>query len=161
MILFDLDGVIRDLAKGVLGYTPNSWYEEVNGMGIVELLNSNLETLTTSSPTPYYQIIKEFFPRPHIVTLQAENWKILTIQWLHNHFDKFDVSFVEKSSKKVDIVGTDLIVEDYPFFDKEFYKQVILIRYPYNENVKEEDCYAVVNSPEELREVLTNEQNGQ
>jgi len=154
MIYFDLDGVIRDLAKGVLGYIPNHWDDKVNGMGLVEILNGNLERLITSKPTPYYQTIKEFSTRPHIVTLQAENWKILTVQWLHNHFDKFDVSFVEGFGDKSGVVGTDLIVDDYPFFDKEFYRQVILTRYPYNENVKEEDCYAVVNSPEELREVL-------
>jgi len=154
MIYFDLDGVIRDLAVGVCGYVPNSWDEEINGMGIVELVNNSLELLTTSPPTEYYETIRELFPHPNIVTLQAETWKMLTLQWLHNHFDGQYVRFVEKFSQKSDVVGTDLIVDDYPFFDKQFYKQVILVRYPYNENVKEEDCHAVVNSPEELREVL-------
>lgn len=154
MIYFDLDGVIRDLAMGVCGYVPNSWDEKINGMGIVELINGSLELLTTSPPTKYYNIIKELFPHPHIVTLQTESWKMLTLQWLHNYFDGHHVRFVEEFSHKLDIVGADLIVDDYPFFDKQFYKQVILVRYPYNENVKEEDCYAVVSSENELREVL-------
>ena len=157
MIYFDLDGAIRDLAKGVLGYTPSSWDEEIDGKGLIELVNENLELLLTSPPAEYYLTVRELFPHPHIVTLQAEDWKEPTLRWLHSHFDGCVVHFVEEFGDKADIVGTDLIVEDYPFFDKEFYRQVILTRYPYNENVKEEDCYAVVNSPEELREVLINE----
>lgn len=155
MITFDLDGVIRDLGFAVFGRVPNDWNETINGKGVVEIINENLNLLDEAPPTKYYSVIKEMFPIPHILTHQSKKWRTHTEAWLGWYFGFYDVQYTKSGiDDKADILEDGFLVDDYPLFPKDFYKKVILVRYPYNENIKEEDCYAVVNSGEELREVL-------
>ncbi len=153
-VTFDLDGVIRNLSYAVFGRVPMHWNEKINGDGVISFINKNLYTLQTALPTEYYETIGELFPKPNILTHQAHSWRNNTELWLSMHFDSYTVRYTSSIEAKTKELESGLLVEDYPNFPIEFYKKIILIRHPYNENVKEEDCYAVVNSPEELREVL-------
>lgn len=153
-VTFDLDGVIRNLSYAVFGRVPMHWNEKINGDGVVDFINKHAYILHVAPPTKYYETIKDLFPKPNILTHQAHSWINNTELWLSMHFDDYIVKYTSSIEDKTRELKSGLLVEDYPNFPIEFYKRVILIRYPYNENVKEEDCYAVVNSPEELREVL-------
>jgi len=154
LITFDLDGVIRFLAYEVFGREPNDWHERLDGKSLVEIVNGNLKLLQDAPPTQYYEVIKELFPNPHIMSFQAESWRNHTLWWLNKYFNNYTIDFVNHGTDKVTALKTKLIVEDYPEFPKEFYKRVILVRHKYNENVKDEDCYAVVDSAEGLKGVL-------
>ena len=155
MITFDLDGVLRNLAGTVFGRTPSDWHERHNGKSLIDIVNGNLKLLQEAKPTQYYDVVKEMFPTPRILSYQAEQWRDPTLWWLNRYFDNYTVDFTASGADKIKALRTKLIVEDYPDFPTEFYARLILVRHPYNMNVKDKDCYAVVDSAEGLREVLT------
>lgn len=138
MIYFDLDGVIRDLCQYAFGKYPNTWEYQINGKGIIEIFNDDKPGLFLSPVTEYYSFIKTL-DHITIITFQLESWIPFTKVFLSTRFkpDQYNVIWVNSFQEKLDIVKEgDYIVEDYPFYTKEFSsKRCIMVDMPYNREV--------------------------
>ena len=135
-IHFDLDGILRDLCTPTLGYEPEEWHHVTEkGDSIIDILERDLCIFAKAPPTEYFEYIVENHTPICIITNQKDHWKPYTWQWLHENFGDipFEV-FYYKPEEKLQFVGENYIVEDYPFFDN--YDNIILIDKPYNRQVK-------------------------
>jgi len=148
-IYFDLDGVIRDTCREVLGYYPHQWdCYGPDGRPYCQIIEDNLRLLYTAPVTQYHEVIKKL-PFVNILTCQPESWRDFTCCWLYEHFEfhQFDVIFVNHADEKLKILKPgDVLIEDYPLFSD--YSQIALIDYPYNREVKGEIIR--IHEPEEL-----------
>lgn len=162
-ILFDLDGVIRSLYKYYTGYEPSSWYESIDGMSLIDVVNKDKIGLMKAEPTEYYSVIKEYSDKlsnshscwPIIITAQPESWRPATGLWINKHLPNAFTVYVDSANEKIDYVLNSydtVIVEDYPMFGRGFYRNVVLIDRPYNRCVNNQLCR--INSPEELNTVI-------
>lgn len=137
MIFYDLDGVIRDLCTPIWGRQAHEWNEKKDGMGLIEYVYQDLDILREAPPTEYYQTI---FAQPsvRILTCQPIEWRNPTREWLEKYFGAHcdvEAIFVSAPSEKLArLKPSDVLVEDYPFFED--YSQIALIDRPYNQNVK-------------------------
>lgn len=148
MLYLDVDGVIRDLQRAVLGELPDQWNCYKYGIDFCSIINNDLSVLLTAEPTEYYEVIKKIHPL-RIISCQPKNWRDNTGQWLKKHFGYFEVLFVESPEDKLDMLyDGDWLVEDYPLFND--YKRIILIDRPYNRDVAADR----VKTPEELEAKL-------
>jgi len=150
MIYFDIDGVIRDL-DGYFGKRRTEWHMKVNGMTLVEAVDSDMRALTETEPLPFLEVIREFNPEPTFMTVQPANWIKPTMEWIGKHVPGAAINFTPAPTYKLWLLKPgDLLVEDYPFFED--YSRIILIDWPYNQNVK--NPYARVRTPDELRDII-------
>lgn len=140
-IVFDLDGVIRDLSGCVASSCgckyPNVWDFDFRGKTLVERVNDNKKILLDAKPTAYRAVIKSHYTYPEIWTNQPEEWRPLTMKWVNRFLGSGCVvrfmSTEEKSEelkKHEDIV----LVEDSPLFKD--YDKILLIDRPYNHCVQ-------------------------
>lgn len=153
MMIFDLDGVIRDLHQSVMGFPAerqDNWHcRKMQGVDYCSIVNNDLSLLYEAPPTKYYPVIKKLH-RVNILTCQPESWRPLTAAWIYQHFNFDQVScvFVDKTEEKFDHIGSgDILVEDYPLFKD--YSRIALIEYPYNKHVTGE--FARIRTVEELK----------
>jgi hypothetical protein len=141
-IVFDLDGVIRDLNlylanKYQIPY-PQEWFWTHEGKDIYQWAEEDkLEILLNSPTTEYINIIKEYFGNAiEIWTCQPTAWRPFTLKWLQNNFPetKVKVDFLNGKEKRLrlDSEPNTFLVEDSPQFED--YKRIILIDRPYNKN---------------------------
>ena len=103
-IIFDLDGVIRNLSSYLRTQfgvpAPSSWFWTHRGKNIFELIEEDdFNACLKSPPTKYYNIIKKYFPEPIIWSCQPIQWRPKTIQWLDNHFEDYTLRFLEGEEK--------------------------------------------------------------
>lgn len=157
-IVFDLDGVIRDLHRCIENkYNCEilDWHwKDKEGRSVTKLIFHDLDILVDSPPTRFASVIKEF-AKTHLLeiwTNQPTQWRTLTNCWLRNYFGK--TSFVVKyltPEQKIEMVNLEkcLLVDDYPDFTE--YRRVVLIDHPYNQKV---DCSMRMKTPDELRKFL-------
>lgn len=151
MIYFDLDGVIRNLC-GIDRGNWQRWDDRIDGKTVVDYVNSDLSLLYQAPTTEYYPVICEL-QRINIITCQPESWRPYTMAWIsiHNERGNISVQFVSHADEKLALLNEgDLLVEDYPLFED--YSKIVLIDYPYNQNVKGE--VARIKTPDELRRFL-------
>ena len=143
-IVFDLDGVIRDLNlylqnKYQIPY-PQEWFWTYKGKDIYQWAEHDKLCILNYSPvTEYFGVISEHFlesKKIEIWTCQPEDWKPLTLEWMCKHFGTgYEVKFLNGKEKrlKLDSEPNTFLVEDSPQFED--YKRIILINRPYNKNL--------------------------
>jgi len=158
-VYFDLDGVMRNLGKHVLGRTPQTWDDTMaDGTSLMDHINTNLHVLEDAPPTALLPIILRV-PRLCILTVQSDAWKPYTQRWLHKHVGReglHHVMWFDSPEDKLKFVMTHeekvWLVEDYPFFTD--YSRIALVVWPYNKT-----CMAIEKfySPIDLHKFLLRE----
>ena len=141
-IVWDLDGVIRDLNGYLIhlhgGKYPTEWkWTYGNGKSIYDTINDDLSILTKCPATAYISVLKKHFTHPEFWTSQATKWKEPTTEWLSIHFgEHFDVRFLKCAEKEDRLKQCEdtLLIEDSPNFVD--YERIVLIDRPYNQEVK-------------------------
>lgn len=100
-IVWDLDGVLRDLSGTLLGEDPERWDYKVNGKNIFQLVAEDMGILETAKPTLYYPIATAFSPIV-ILSSQPENWRPYTMRWIKKYFPAHKVyyQFVDSFKEK-------------------------------------------------------------
>lgn len=141
-IVFDLDGVIRDIngyltAKFGVPY-PQEWfwkYQDKDIFGWIEA--DNFAPLVYAPTTDYYWIVKYCFEKPEFWTDQPERWKPLTKLWLDVHFQNYELKYLNNEQKRetLDNNPETWLVEDCPLFSH--WDRIVLINQPYNKHIKE------------------------
>jgi len=139
-IVWDLDGVIRDLngyiARLYGGAYPTRWnYTCGNGKSIYETVSENLDILKDSPPTAYCEVLKKHIDYPEFWTSQPEHWRPYTNAWLDKHIGVYKVHFLkcEQKEKELKACIDTVLIEDSPNFKS--YKNILLIDRPYNQDV--------------------------
>lgn len=136
MLIFDLDGVIRNLCQACFGRHIDTWDQKIDGKDLVDVINDDLGILMSAPPTEYFEVIKQV-SNLFILSCQPAHWRRLTNTWIHMHFfhASVRVEYVNSIPEKLSIVASHnaILVEDYPKFSD--YSKVILIDRPYNRHV--------------------------
>ncbi|MCK4522023.1 MAG: hypothetical protein KAU20_05600 [Nanoarchaeota archaeon] len=137
-IVFDLDGVLRDLSGSLcrklnLPY-PTTWH-----WNAIDLINEDLSILEEAIPTVYFRIIRDYFDEIEVWTSQPVKWRPYTKRWLYRFLgDKVKKTvFVGNPLEKEKLLEADkstFLMEDYPHFKS--YERIILLSYPYNKEVE-------------------------
>lgn len=161
-IVFDLDGVLRDLDHSVAErfHLTNINEEEyywtsTNGDRLEDLVNKDLNILLDVYPSEYAEIIKDYIIKNNseIWTAQFLHWQDLTYHWIMNYFSPYKpkIRFIRPREKYgYTYIEDCYLVEDRPYYDS--YSRIILIDKPYNRNVK--DPLIRIHNPEELKKIL-------
>ena len=154
-IVWDLDGVIRDLSGEITKrYMPDfkitTWYWKYKDLDVYDYVNRNKAILEECPVTEYYEIAKEI-PDLVIWTRQPDSWIYGTVKWVQKYLPRASMRiFGPQECKEESILSDcDYIIEDYPMFKN--YDKVILIDRPYNQEVESK---IRIKTPEMLREVL-------
>lgn len=156
-IVFDIDGVIRDLDKILIKKyhlpIPKEYYDWDNkGYNINDMINT---IMPYAKPTEYLTVIKNYNKNEPL-----EFWtnqptvfrKKQTKKWLKKYINrKFIIRFLTSKEKFKTLNKNIILVEDYPLFPN--YKRIILIDRPYNKKVK---AKIRIKSQKELRKILKN-----
>ena len=141
-IVFDLDGVLRDL-NGYLNTKfdvpyPNEWFWKYQGKDIFQWVEEDsLMPLIYSPPTEYYWLIKHCFEKPEFWTNQPDKWRAKTKLWLDLHFDNYDIKYLDTPGKRemLDSNPGIWLLEDNPLFTH--WDRILLIDRPYNKHIQE------------------------
>ena len=137
MILFDLDGVLRDLCGAITKEPVTEWNPLINGVSFMDAVNSDLNVLATAPPTIYHQFVSRL-SHVHLLTSQPKRWRFFTQQWISKNFlpcNNVSVTYVDHPREKLALLSdSDILVEDYPYFTD--YSKILLIDHPYNRHVK-------------------------
>lgn len=156
-IVFDLDGVLRDLnfhlCKVFNSSYPTKWnWKYEKNKGICETIESNLKVLLNSPPTEYLKVVKKYFNNIEIWSYQSGKWKEYTLKWIKKYIGKnnYKIHFLspEEKRKRLDKNKNYILIEDYPLFSN--YNRIILIDRPYNQNVKKVERIKTINQLEKI-----------
>ena len=139
-IVWDLDGVIRDLnvyvcQKQNCSY-PDKWDYKYNGKTIFECVDEDLTILEKAPATGYKAVIKAHYKNIEIWTSQPKHWRVHTMQWVNKHMGSGSVVHflnTEEKEEKLNLEENTVLVEDSPNF--KCYDNVLLIDRPYNQTV--------------------------
>lgn len=159
-IVFDLDGVIRDLYGPMMKEDDSTVVEydwkNKEGLSVCDLIEQKLERLEEAPVTEYYKLIKYYinftYSPIEIWSHQLPHWQKYTERWINTYFatEKIKLRFLNSQEKyKLLYYEDKYIVEDYPFFPS--YDRVILIDRPYNRNCK---ANTRIQFPYQLKEFL-------
>lgn len=158
-IVFDLDGVFRDLISYLIERYKiekpiDEWYWEHEQKDIYKLIKEdNYRALVNSKPTDYIMATCLYSQDIEIWTNQPEKWMPYTELWLNNYLRCYmncKVRLMTSEEKEKNLYLEDAyIVEDYPYFKK--YDRVILADRSYNQKV---DCKYRVKHGRELLKVM-------
>lgn len=158
-IVFDLDGVIRDLTGGIKSkynipesFPVDTWHWSYKGQNIFDYIAKDLTLLEKCPPTEYFKVIKKRVHKPVIWTSQPRNWLPYTINWIEKHFKFCDVQVFNNPVEKYHCLfdhKRHVLVEDYPNFPD--YSRIVLIDRPYN---KETNAKLRVTTPAQLNSFL-------
>ena len=140
-IVWDLDGVIRDLNGYIIhlygGKYPKVWdYICGNNKNIYQTINENIDILREAPPTAYYKVLKKHYTYPEFWTSQPKHWQPHTSYWLTKHIGAHKVRFLKCAEKEVELRKDNdiVLIEDSPNFKS--YDNIMLIDRPYNQEVK-------------------------
>ncbi len=149
-IIFDLDGVIRDLVsctdKNINDIKEWDYFN-------VSVIDKNPELILRCKPTEYYPIIKKFFNNQELIiyTHQRESWKKYTESWCKKYLQRFKIYYFDSIEEKLNYLDSgDYLIEDYPFKNI-LDKNIVLIDRPYNKSGK---CKIRILSPIGLKYFL-------
>ena len=154
-IVFDCDGVIRDL----LGYLhtvhkvplAEEWFWTYWGKDIYEWAKEDdYKILTAAPPTEYLPIAVKF--AKEIWTSQPPVWQAKTIIWCDKHLPGVKIRFLTNAEKRerLDFLTDTILIEDSPEFDN--YRRIILVDTLYNKG----KGYFRVAGAEELGQLCQN-----
>jgi phosphoglycolate phosphatase-like HAD superfamily hydrolase len=138
-IVFDLDGVLRDLVSYICNRynicQPDIWYWEHEGKDIYKLIREdNYRALLEAGPTEYLKVAINNFDNLEIWTNQPKDWLSHTYKWINKNIKNkinYNIKIMSSKQKEKKLYSEDVyIVEDYPYFDN--YDKVILIDRSYN-----------------------------
>lgn len=160
MILFDLDGVLRDLTAGIsqhLGrpFDPPSWNQDVlPGVDLCEYIDRHPSILLSSPATEYVTALcyleEVTGETPTIMTCQPLPWILWTREWIRKNVNA-SVIFCHSPQEKLErLKPGDLLVEDYPGFACN--GQIVMVDRPYNRHVQ--GCAARVGNVGELIAII-------
>jgi len=145
-IVFDLDGVLRDLNgylhdKFEIPY-PKEWFWKYQGKDIFAWVKEDdYRPLVYAKTMPYYFLVKHCFEDIEIWTNQPEDWKEKTKLWLDVHFTnyniKYEVKYMTNAEKRVELdrQPDTWLVEDSPLFTS--WDRIFLIDHPYNKYIQD------------------------
>jgi hypothetical protein len=138
-IFFDLDGVLRDLSKG-MGFEPQTWNEKhpETGQTVMEILNGDLTILRDAPPMSYLSRILEMseLRKIKIATVQDLPWRPYTEEWIRKYIPNAEIIWFVNGEDKLEFCTGEckgILVEDSPNLSD--YTNVILIDHPYNRNI--------------------------
>lgn len=143
-IVFDLDGVLRDLngylsTKYDIPY-PQEWFWKHNGKDVFDwIAQDNLRAIAHAPTTDLYFIVKNCFEEIEIWTNQPENWRELTKVWIDVNFTEYgikcDVKYLDNKEKRalLDTLPDTWLVEDNPLFTH--WDRILLVDRPYNKHI--------------------------
>lgn len=147
-IVFDLDGVLRDLQGTVIGECcpevgdPLVWrWKDKDRHDIFWHVGHDLPILTRCRPTKYYRVPMNF-PDFEIWTVQPKSWRPHTEKWIRKVYHEQEgylmpikVVYFESSKEKIAMLNMQpetWLVEDSPNLPS--YERVILIHTAYNKH---------------------------
>lgn len=136
LVAIDIDGVVRNWDYYIRKNTLKRNYSYEFGSVIFDLVKDQPHLLSTAKQTFIVPIIKKYFNCPTFVSYQKEEWQEGTIKWLDRRFGYYKIIFTSSAEAKLQHYEQfKWVVEDYPYFPKEFYKKVILVDWCYNRKV--------------------------
>jgi len=154
-VVFDLDGVIRDLNQLLLErYNvpyPQTWYWSYKGKGVYDYVKDDYSILRDAPPTEYLDVVKQYTRYPEFWTNQPQDWLRHTYKWLQKYFDGYTLIMLGPEEKYDKLMRNKdiILVEDYPNFRD--YSRIILVDRPYNRQV---NAPMRVKNAEEFRKLL-------
>ena len=101
-VIFDLDGVLRDLCGVVWGEYPSKWVNTYKGINLYEYVKKhNYKPLLIAKPLPYIFVALSL-PEVRILSCQPEDWREYTKKWLKQYFKNKIVfyTFVDTPEEK-------------------------------------------------------------
>ena len=153
-IVFDLDGVLRDLNtylynKYSIPY-PQNWLWKHDNKDIFEWVGQDYQILLHAPETEYCSIVRTYIDNIEIWTCQPPNWRDKTQHWINKHLGTCKVRFLSTKEKeeRLDFLVDHILVEDSPNFES--YSKIALIDRPYNQHIKANHR---ICKPEELKEL--------
>lgn len=155
-IVFDLDGVFRDLC-GYLHHKfsvpiPIYWFWEHEGKDIYKWIEEdNYRALIYSPVTKYLMpVLKTGYPI-ELWSCQPDKWKPYTDLWIWNNIPSYTLLYLntKEKEKKLYREKDTYLVEDCPNFKD--YSKILLIDTPYNQNV---NALHRVKTPKDLTDVI-------
>jgi len=155
-IIFDLDGVLRDVNKVVYGFEPEVWNQRhpESNETFLDILKSDPSLLLQAPPTEYLNALMTEYSRIEIATCQYQSWVKYTEEWLKRYIPFAEVKWFpgfagQEKNDYVTKTRSCILVEDSPMLQN--YDDIILIDHPYNRHIR---CKTRVTNPEQfMREV--------
>jgi hypothetical protein len=139
IVFWDIDGVLRDLVKGLDIELQMSWEDNK----IVESVEEDFSVLVNSPALPYLDVLLNFLNRGHsnlehiILSANPESWRKYTNQWLNEHGLKgVKRIFTDTLEEKLDYLDAPnvVLIDDYPYFVD--YSNILLIDHSYNKSAR-------------------------
>jgi len=153
-IVYDLDGVLRDLNAYLetLGVPyPQEWDWTHEGKNIFQIIKEDgYKALTGAPETEYCPVVRTYADEIELWTCQPPAWRELTYRWIADHLGRCKVRFLttEEKKERLDFLIDTLLVEDSPNFKD--YHRIVLIDRPYNRHIETEHR---IKTPQELKEL--------
>ncbi|MCK4259662.1 MAG: hypothetical protein KAX49_11830 [Halanaerobiales bacterium] len=135
-IVFDLDGVLRDLTGTLVRECnvpyPQTWYWRYDSKKMQDYIKGDFTLLSRASPTEYLDVIKKYFNTIEIWSNQLKDWIEPTHQWLDKYIPSYELYILNSKGKykRLSSEPNTILVEDYPNFPN--YDKIILIDRLYN-----------------------------
>jgi hypothetical protein len=145
-IVFDLDGVIRDLGiihKRFNIPKMNEWCWKYKDKDIYDWVKTDYSVLEEAKPTKYLKVIQDYINSNNkiieIWSYQPNDWVKYTKNWINKYFKNSITYWLkpEEKYKKLLKEKDTILIEDYPKYP--CYDKIILIDTYNNRNVKS-DC---------------------
>ncbi len=158
-IVFDLDGVIRDLNRYLVEkYNipyPKEWNWTYKGKDIWWYSEKDKNMLVLNSKTTeYYDVIKKYCDE--IWTCQPDRWKDKTKKWVYKYLGsnvKLLFLTTKEKRERLNKEKNTILIEDSPNFEN--YDRILLIDRLYNKKVKA----TRIRNPKQLEKILRTERN--
>lgn len=155
-IVFDLDGVLRDLC-GYLNEKldvpyPKEWIWKHHNKDIFEWIKEDRYCALVYAPiTEYFSIVHKTIKNIELWTCQPEKWRPYTKLWINTNIGDCTIHYLDTNQKreKLDKEPNTYLVEDSPNF--KHYDRILLIDRPYNRKVSAETR---IHNPKELKQWL-------
>ena len=156
-VVFDLDGVLRDLS-GTISREAGIPLPQVWNWRGLRLIGKDPSILERAEPTKFLEVVKELVPEVEVWTCQPLKWRPYTERWLAKNLGGklgkvvYTGNPLEKE-RLLSLEGATYLVDDYPFFQN--WERIILISYPYNSGA---EARIRIEDAEQLRNLLQRRQ---
>jgi hypothetical protein len=159
-LVFDIDGTVRDLNKGLRSRYknikgPKIWdWSDDKGQGVYEYVSKDFTVLEDAPPTKYVPVIQKWLNGNSIEfwSNQPDNWKKHTNVWLSKYFKNYKIEYLTPLEKEYKLLTSEefiLLFDDYPKF--RCYDRIIVVDQEYN---RQADSILRLKTTKELEKVL-------